>query len=72
MKTEALDAKHEEIDKDSIYDEYEIILSKKEAENLVERLEKGPSDKAKAFLKESIEFYKEMNLKAEKFKEKRV
>jgi len=72
MKSEALDKKHEEVDKDSIYEEYEITLTKEEAENLVERLENGPSDKAKAFLKESIEFYEEMKLKAEKFRNEKV
>ncbi len=68
MKTEALDKKYEEADKDSIYEDYEITLTKKEAEDLVERLEKGPNDKAKEFLNESIEFYKEMKSREEKFK----
>ena len=72
MKSEALDKKHDEVDKDSIYKEYEIKLTKEEAENLVERLEKGPNDKAKAFLKESIEFYEEMKQKAEKFKKEKA
>jgi len=60
MKSEALDKKYEESDKESIYEDYEIILSKKEAESLVKRLENGPNEKAKKFLKESIDFYKEM------------
>lgn len=67
MKSEALDKKHEEIDKDSIYEEYEILLTKEEAENLVERLENGSSEKVRDFLDESIEFYKQMKQKAEKF-----
>lgn len=72
MKSEALNKKYEEADKDSIYEDYEINLSKKEAENLVERLEKGPNDKAKKFLNESIEFYKKMKSREEKFKKERA
>ena len=68
MKSEALDKKNEKNDKDSIYEDYEITLTQEEAENLVERLEKGPSDNAKAFLKESIDFYEDMKQKAEIFK----
>ena len=52
----------------SIYDDYEIILSKKEAEDLAERLKRGPNDKAKKFLKESVAFYEEMKKKLKEFK----
>ena len=72
MKTESVDKKYEEADKDSIYEDYEITLTEKESEILIKRLEKGPNDKAKAFLKESIEFYNEMKNKAMQFKKEKL
>jgi len=58
MKTKPLDKKSEEQNKESIFKNYELTLSEKEAEDLVKRLENGPNEKARVFLKESIEFYK--------------
>ena len=72
MKIEALDKKYEVLDKDSIFENYEILLSKKEAESLIKRLENGPNEKAKEFLKESIDFYKEMKSKEEQFKKEKA
>lgn len=72
MKIEALDKKYEVLDKDSIFENYEILLSKKEAESLVKRLENGPNEKAKEFLKESIDFYKEMKSKEVQFKKEKA
>ena len=57
MKTKPLDKKSEEQNKESIFKNYELTLSEKEAEDLVKRLENGPNEKARVFLKESIEFY---------------
>ncbi len=72
MKTESLDKKYEDVDKDSIYEAYEITLTEKEAENLVKRLEKGPNDKTKEFLKESIAFYQEMKSKSIQFEKDKL
>lgn len=68
MTSEALNKKQENDSEDSIYEDFEIILTEEEAESLVKRLEKGSNDKVKSFLKESTEFYEEMKLKADKFK----
>ncbi len=70
MKSDTIDKKQEEQDTESLFDKYDITLSKEEAEDLVKRLEKGPNEKAKLFLKESIEFYKEMKIKEEKPKKR--
>lgn len=72
MKSEALDKKPKEQDNDSIFENYEIVLNKKEAEALVKRLESGPNEKAKNFIKESIDFYKEMKIKEELFKKEKI
>ena len=72
MKSEALDKKPKEQDNGSIFENYEIVLNKKEAEALVKRLESGPNEKAKNFIKESIDFYKEMKIKEELFKKEKI
>jgi len=43
-------------------DNIEIILSEKESEDLINRLNKGANDKAKKFIKESMDFYNKMKL----------
>lgn len=72
MKSEALDKKTDEQDENSIFENYEIILNEKEAEALVKRLENGPNEEAKNFLKDSIKFYKEMKIKEESFKKEKA
>jgi len=72
MKSEASDKKTKEQNNDSIFENYEIVLNKKEAEALVKRLESGPNEKAKNFIKESIDFYKEMKIKEELFKKEKI
>lgn len=49
-------------------DNIEIILSEKESEDLINRLNKGANDKAKKFIKESMEFYNKMKKKEEIYK----
>ncbi len=49
-------------------DNIEIILSEKESEDLINRLNKGANDKAKNFIKESMEFYNKMKKKEEIYK----
>jgi len=49
-------------------DNIELILSEKESEDLINRLNKGANDKAKKFIKESMEFYNKMKKKEEIYK----
>lgn len=72
MKIETIDKKQEDQENESIFENYDIILSKKEADDLVKRLEKGPNEKAKLFLEESIKFYKDMKSKEGRAKKKEL
>lgn len=47
---------------------FELNLDEEEAETLVDRLKKGPNEKAKIFLKEARDFYQEMKRKEELFR----
>jgi len=47
---------------------FELNLNEEESRNLIDRLKEGPNEKAKTFLKEARDFYKEMKRKEELFR----
>jgi len=56
-------------EQESLFEDYELKLNKKETKQLIKRLKKGLNNETKQFIEKSITFYKEMKKKEELYKQ---
>lgn len=57
--------------KESLFDGYELKLTKQESEDLIERLlNPKPNKKRDKFIRKCVKFYKQMKVKEDEYKRK--